>query len=171
MNLLIRVSFFIMVSASWLQAQSDTLDSTLLPVTIYEHFFFFLHLLHQENDTTYIINFWATWCGPCVKELPYFEQLHEKYAGEKISIILVSLDFPKQIKSKLLPFIEKNQLKSKVVVLTDGAFNDWIDKVDPSWDGAIPITLVYQAEKRKLTLKEFENFNALDTIVEQFINH
>ena len=84
---------------------------------------------------------------------------------------MVSLDFPKQIKSKLLPFIEKNQLKSKVVVLTDGAFNDWIDKVDPSWDGAIPITLVYQAEKRKLTLKEFENFNALDTIVEQFINH
>ena len=61
-------------------------------------------LLHKDNDTTYVVNFWATWCKPCVAELPYFEQLTETYKGQKVKVLLVSLDFSKQIESKLLTF-------------------------------------------------------------------
>ena len=46
-----------------------------------------------NNDTTYIINFWASWCGPCVAELPQFDALQKKYAAEKVKVLMVSFDF------------------------------------------------------------------------------
>jgi len=96
----------------------------------------FQKYLEAENDTTYVVNFWATWCKPCVEELPSFEQLYEKYKDKKVRLILVSLDFEKQIESKLIPFINENKLKGEVLVLQQKGMNDWIDKIDPSWSGA-----------------------------------
>lgn len=122
-------------------------------------------IFHQESDTTYVINFWATWCKPCVEELPYFESLHEKFAGKKIKVILVSLDFPKDYETKLIPFVKENQLKSEVVLLTDGDYNAWIDKVSPEWGGAIPVTVIYNAEERKFIGEQFANYEELDALV------
>src|SRR5688572_595506 len=53
----------------------------------------FKPFLNADNDTTYIVNFWATWCKPCVEELPHFEQLYQEYKDKKVRLILVSLDF------------------------------------------------------------------------------
>lgn len=171
MKKLICLAFFLsLTSHSVLTAQENPSTEEGQDIPVFESFSDLEHLFQFNNDTTYVINFWATWCGPCVKELPYFEQLHKTYEGQKIKIILISLDFPRQIKTKLLPFIEKHQLKSDVVVLTDGAYNDWIPKVDESWDGAIPVTLVYKQDKSIFTAKEFHDFEALNNIVEQFIN-
>lgn len=108
-------------------------------------------------DTTYVINFWATWCGPCIKELPYFEELHALYEGKAFKQILVSLDDPKKLESKVIPFLTKNKIESKVVLLADGKANSWIDKVDPSWSGAIPITLIIKGDKRMFYEKEFHS--------------
>jgi len=99
-------------------------------------------IFQQKNDTTYVINFWATWCAPCVKELPYFEKLNQKYTDKKVKVILVSQDFSKQLEKKLKPFLEKNKLQSEVLVLIDPDANSWIDKVNPAWSGAIPATVI-----------------------------
>ena len=104
--------------------------------------------LHFMNDTTYLVNFWASWCTPCVEELPAIERIGEEYRGEKIKIVLVSLDFPKQIESRLVPFIEKNRIRTEVLVLNDPDANKWIDKVDPAWSGSIPATLIYNRNGR-----------------------
>jgi thiol-disulfide isomerase/thioredoxin len=112
-------------------------------------------MLSKQNDTTYIVNFWATWCAPCIKELPYFQQVHDSYKDKKVKVLLVSLDFERQIQSRLLPFIEKNKITPEVVVLNDPASNVWIDKVDPSWSGAIPATLFIKNDKRLFFEKEF----------------
>ncbi len=112
-------------------------------------------LLEQKNATTYVINFWATWCAPCVKELPYFEKLNEEQKHNNIEVILVSLDIPSMWESKLLPFVKKNKLQSRVVVLDDPKQNDWIPKVDPDWSGAIPATLIYNKDKRIFYAKPF----------------
>src|SRR5690606_6809447 len=48
----------------------------------------------KKNDSIYVINFWATWCKPCIKELPAFEKIASEYADKKVKVLLVSLDFP-----------------------------------------------------------------------------
>lgn len=113
------------------------------------------HYLNKQNDTTYVINFWATWCAPCVKELPYFEQLNKKYKGEKVKVILVSLDFPKSYEKRLLPFVKKKGLKSDVILLDDPDSNSWIGKVDKNWSGAIPATIIYNKKARRLYEQPF----------------
>src|SRR6476469_2154954 len=63
--------------------------------------------LSRQNDTTYVVNFWATWCAPCIKELPLFEQLGTAQAGKKVKVLLVSLDYASQLDKKVRPFVLK----------------------------------------------------------------
>lgn len=136
---------------------------------IYENFEELATIFQQQNDTTYVINFWSTWCAPCVKELPYFEELNEKYADEKVKVILVSLDFPKQLETKLKPFLAENKLQSEVLVLTDPDANSWVDKVNPKWSGAIPATVVYKGDKNDFYEKSFENLAELEETITPFL--
>jgi thiol-disulfide isomerase/thioredoxin len=119
-------------------------------------------LLSKKNDTTYIVNFWATWCKPCIKEMPYFEQINSKYAKEKVKVVFVSLDFPDKLDSQVIPFLEKNNIQSQVVLLDDADANSWIPKVSSQWSGAIPATIIYNTANRKFyersfTYEELEN--------------
>lgn len=125
------------------------------------------HFLKKQNDTTYVVNFWATWCVPCVEELPHFEKLNEKYKEDKIKVVLVSLDMSKQVESKLLPFIKERQLKSEVLFLQDPDQNAWLPKVDTTWTGAIPATVIYNKEKRKFFEKSF-TYEELEKEVSNF---
>ncbi len=100
-------------------------------------------ILANPEDQLYVVNFWATWCPPCVTELPYFEKLSKEYRDKGVRFILVSLDFPSQIESKLIPFLEKNKITADVKVMTNLDYNSWIDKVDGSWQGNIPVTLFF----------------------------
>ncbi|HMR43851.1 MAG TPA: TlpA disulfide reductase family protein [Saprospiraceae bacterium] len=138
-------------------------------IKIFDHFDDMQHFFSRKNDTTYVINFWATWCKPCVEEMPYFEQLHEKYRDQKVKILLVSLDFKKQIDSKLKPFIRERNLQPEVVVLADPDANSWISKVDENWGGAIPITIVYKGEQRQFIGEQFEDYQSLEKIIQSFL--
>jgi thiol-disulfide isomerase/thioredoxin len=102
-------------------------------------------LLNQKGNKTYVVNFWATWCAPCIKELPYFEELNN---NKKIEVILVSLDFPKHKEKRLLPFIKKRQLSSRVILLDDDDENFWINDISSTWSGALPATLIYTQNRR-----------------------
>ncbi len=136
---------------------------------IYEHFEDLAPIFAQQNDTTYVINFWATWCAPCVKELPYFEALTEKYATQKVKVILVSLDFSKQLETKLKPFLKENKLQSKVLILIDPDANSWVDKVNPAWSGAIPTTVVYKGDINEFYEKSFDSLTELEEIITPFL--
>lgn len=127
--------------------------------------------LHQNTDTTYVVNFWATWCAPCVKELPHFIALDSLYEGKPFRLILVSLDFKKDYVRKLEPFVQKHGIVSNVIVLEDNRANYWIDDIDKSWGGAIPATLVYKGQKREFYERTFDDLRELSDIVEPFLNY
>jgi len=133
--------------------QGKTEPTQKIPVYTYKEL---APLLTKNDGKTYVINFWATWCAPCVKELPYFEKLNTVYKGKGVEVILVSLDFPDQLKSKLIPFIQKKKLQSKVVLMVDPDQDIWIPKISKNWSGAIPATLIYNKEERRFFEKSFQ---------------
>jgi thiol-disulfide isomerase/thioredoxin len=109
--------------------------------------------LKSKSDTVYVINFWATWCGPCRRELPDMEKIHKDYSGRKVKVLLVSLDFPNQQKG-LQQFLLTNRITAPVLLLNEPDANAWIDKVDPSWTGALPATLIFKGKDRLFFEKE-----------------
>ncbi len=121
--------------------------------------------LHKSNDTTYVVNFWATWCKPCVEELPYFEKVNTDFASEKVKVLLVSMDFKNQIEKKLIPFIEEEKISSEVLVLHAPNANEWIDKVDERWTGALPATIVYRNDQKIFHGEQFENYQQLNNLI------
>jgi len=138
-------------------------------IAVYEKFDAFEKAILKEDDNTYVINFWATWCAPCIKELPYFEQLHTE--NPKVKVILVSLDSKKDLEKKLIPFIDRKQLTAEVILLSDKDYNAWLDKIDTSWTGAIPATLIISGKRKLFAEREFDNFTELNNYVNAFINH
>jgi len=136
---------------------------------VYDSYDDLAYMFNHQNDTTYVINFWATWCSPCVAELPYFEYMNKTYKDKKVKVVLISLDSKKHIDSKLRPFIQREKLMSHVVALTDTDYNTWIDKVNPDWDGAIPVTIIYNKEDYEIIKGEFDNYEELNTIVKSYL--
>ncbi|MEP2025127.1 MAG: TlpA disulfide reductase family protein [Reichenbachiella sp.] len=114
-------------------------------------------LISSQSDKNKVINFWATWCRPCIKELPQFLELYNKYNDENLELSLISFDFVEDLENKLKPFVAKKNIEAKVYLLDETDYNAFIDKVDPSWSGAIPATLMVAKgnSKRKFIEKEF----------------
>lgn len=104
--------------------------------------------VEQTGDTLMIYNFWATWCKPCVEELPHFAKLQETYADQPVKVVLVSLDFA-NLNEKLIPFLAEKGIALPVWHLTDLDYNTWIVKVSEQWDGAIPATWVSVQSSKK----------------------
>jgi thiol-disulfide isomerase/thioredoxin len=126
--------------------------------------------LITESDTTYVINFWATWCKPCVAELPYFEELNASEDFDKpMKVILISLDDKKVLNRKVIPLLEKKNIRSEVWLLDDAKYNDWIDKVSTDWSGAIPATLIFNKNKRQFEEADFSTYSELKNIISQFL--
>jgi len=125
--------------------------------------------LNFRNDTVYLVNFWATWCAPCIAELPAIKAVEKKYSDKKFKVLLVSLDMPRQLESRLIPFVLSHQITSDVILLDDPNQNRWIDKVDKDWSGEIPFSMIYGKGFRDSYTQSF-SFKALDSIVNRKIN-
>ena len=138
----------VIAEAQALPSPSVRLEVDERSVPIYEGFERFAPLLRSSPDTLHIINFWATWCAPCVKELPYFDEIASHKQKQPVRVTLVNLDFRKQLTTRLVPFLRDRDLRAEVVVLDDPDANSWIDEVDPSWSGAIPATLFLVGDTR-----------------------
>jgi thiol-disulfide isomerase/thioredoxin len=106
-------------------------------------------ILENSSDTTYVLNFWATWCKPCIEELPAFENLRSNVSDKKVKIIMVSMDFVKDINNRLGPFVQKHKITNQIWLLNEPDYDAWIDKISPDWSGAIPVTLILNNKKQK----------------------
>ncbi|MEQ9468876.1 MAG: TlpA disulfide reductase family protein [Ekhidna sp.] len=123
-------------------------------------------MLNTEASLT-VFNFWATWCGPCIKELPHFDALESE--NSDIKVYLVSIDFQSELE-KVKSFVAKKSLNSDVLFLDEKDPDDYMGKVSPEWTGAIPATLfvtdlgktyfhekAFTKEELELTIKKYLN--------------
>lgn len=114
-------------------------------------------LLNQRisnPDTVYVVNFWATWCVPCVQELPEFDKLQETFAGKPVKVLLVSMDFKEDVAFRVPTFIDRKQMKPEVVWFSETNANKFIPKIENKWTGSIPATLVVAPKTKSRTFME-----------------
>lgn len=123
-------------------------------------------IMDQGDEKVTVINFWATWCRPCVKELPHFEALQQAHSPDELQVYLISFDDVDNLESRVKPFIINRNITSRVKLLDETDYNAFIDKVDPSWSGAIPATLVIAGDNRRFVEGELSEAQLNDLIQE-----
>jgi len=95
----------------------------------------------KNADKPTIFNFWATFCKPCVEEIPYFQQLAKKYDSAGVKLVLVSLDMPELYPKQIRSFANKHKFTAPVTYLDETNADLFCPAVDEKWSGAIPASL------------------------------
>jgi thiol-disulfide isomerase/thioredoxin len=107
----------------------------------------------QGKDTTYVVNFWATWCKPCVNELPEFEKFKSANQGKPIKVILISTDLKSKLEKGVEPFVKAHHLTGEVYLLNE-VLSSYTERISPDWSGALPGTLIVNTKTGKRKFHE-----------------
>ena len=166
-SLLLLIGFYLfLLPFNIFKGDDEKITNDSIPTLNYEEL---KPWLNKTDDKIYVVNFWATWCAPCVKELPYFEIINKDYKDKNVEVILVSLDFPNMKESRLIPYVKNENIQSKVLHLDDVNEQFWISDIDKNWSGAIPATLIYNKDNRKFYEQSFTQ-EELETEIRTFLN-
>ena len=95
----------------------------------------------DTNDSVLVINFWATFCAPCIAELPYFHSITNKYKKQNVKLLLVSLDFEEYYPKRIRDFANKRKYTAEIVWLDEEKPDEFCPRIDPKWTGSMPATL------------------------------
>jgi thiol-disulfide isomerase/thioredoxin len=127
-------------------------------------------LMDTPSDEVKVINFWATWCAPCIKELPLFEKVNQDRKDAKVTLVSMDIDLDPN-PEKVYKFVSRKKLQSQVVILNERNPNDWIDKIEKEWSGALPATLLINTKngKRKFVEKELHEGD-LEKLIDEIKN-
>lgn len=147
MSRIFHITLLICLLSFQLTAKSTFISSDSIPDAPVIHRAQLDSLLSLNDDTTRVYNFWATWCRPCVAELPVFFELENTVVNQPVKFIYISLYFKRERTGALRKFINTRHLHNTILLLDEPDYNTWIDAVDPSWQGSIPATLVISGSK------------------------
>jgi thiol-disulfide isomerase/thioredoxin len=120
--------------------------------------------IDKSSDTLCVVNFWATWCKPCVAEMPFFEEAAKKFAGQKVKVVFVSLNYPREANA-VSKFMSQKNIQSAAYLLDAGNPNEWIDKIETKWGGSIPATIMYKGGQKVFFHEGELTQNQLDSII------
>jgi thiol-disulfide isomerase/thioredoxin len=103
-----------------------------------------------KSNQIQVINFWATWCGPCIKELPLIEKIGQERDDVRVTLVSLDLDLDAN-PEKVFKFVERKGIKSNVLILDEKDPNSWIDKIYKECSGSLPATIVINTNPGKRT--------------------
>lgn len=107
-------------------------------------------LISERNGKILFLNIWATWCTPCVEEFPDLVKLSRSYEGTNVEVVGISADDPDEVDAKIIPFLSKLEVPYRVSVAMFDHQEDFINAVNPSWDGSLPASMIFDTQgKRK----------------------
>ncbi len=120
-------------------------------------------MIKNREGRVLLINIWATWCVPCKEEFPDLIKISDKY-GKQIELIGISIDYPDEVESKIIPFLNKLKPNFNNYVNVENDTERFINNLNPDWSGAIPATFFYDSDGKqflfyegKMSFKEIEN--------------
>lgn len=119
------------------------------------------NMIAEKGDQVKVYNFWASWCGPCIKEMPYFEEINTANTAE---VVFISLDFPEDI-SKAQKLVDKKSIKSETYLLNSTNYDEYIPKISEAWSGAIPATLFVSPSGKKYFYEKAFEKSELEQVV------
>ena len=129
-------------------------------------------ILEKSGDQLIVCNFWATWCKPCVAEMPFFDKLQDEFDDQNVKVLFVSLDRP-SLKKKVTTFVRKKQIRSEVMLLDekDLSQDEWITKIKESWEGDIPATIFVKSNAKvdDFYAGAFDNYEELKNKIEKYL--
>ena len=129
-------------------------------------------IIKNRNGKILLLNLWATWCIPCRQEFPDIVKLSKEYKKKTLEIIAISLDYPEDIKTKIIPFLNSHNSDFKVYVNNFKNDEELINFIDPKFTGAIPATVIYDSTGKKSLFIEgkksyLEFKEAVDRVLEK----
>ncbi len=120
--------------------------------------------LIATSDSVLVINFWATFCKPCVEEIPDLIKYTNKYKKDKVALHLISLDLEDYYPAKIKKFVAAKKYVANITWLDETNADYFCPIISPDWSGAIPATLIVNRKngyrkfyEKKFTAAEFEN--------------
>jgi thiol-disulfide isomerase/thioredoxin len=120
-------------------------------------------LIKNRNGKVLFLNVWATWCAPCREEFPDIVKLVDKHKNSKVDFIGLSVDYPDEVDSKIIPFLKKYKANFKTYVNDFDDVEDLINSINKKWNGAIPATFIYDKngiqQKYILGMRNFDEFD------------
>lgn len=127
--------------------------------------------LQQHGDTLVLVNFWATWCRPCIEELPAFDSVARRYRDAPLRVYLVNVDFRSQWQ-RVAVFVARRRFAAPVFLLSCGQGDRWMDTLHPQWSGSLPATLLWRASDSVAVLLEEElSLEELERYVQHYLVH
>lgn len=124
-------------------------------------------IIKNRNGKVLLLNIWATWCGPCRDEFPELVRLENEYKGRTLDIVGISVDEKKDVDSKVIPFLKQQKANFRTFINGFDKDEDLIDFVDKSWQGDIPVTVIYDKNgSRKSFLVGSQDFKTFKKEVE-----
>lgn len=161
--MLLAISLFALLQCQSPQSPSAPADTIPVLATFDQ----LAQRLEEGGDTTFVVNFWATTCPPCRKEMPLLEAFNAEKGETPHKVLLVSLDRLADVETRVRDYVQSAGLKSEVFLLADPQWNVWTGKVDTSWYGALPATWVVRADARAFQFGAFESVEDIKSLAQK----
>ncbi|HEY3330644.1 MAG TPA: TlpA disulfide reductase family protein [Capsulimonadaceae bacterium] len=110
----------------------------------------------SHKGSIVVVNFWATYCPPCVAEFPSLVKLSQDYRSKGVAVIAVSTDSPRERRTKVEPFLRSRHATFTNFIEHAIDPEAFINAIDPSWQGDLPRTLIYDKHGRLAKILEGE---------------
>ena len=133
------------ISMGWMAAASTS--ATVIKITMADAPAIKQAIAKQEGHVV-VLNFWATYCGPCCEEFPSLVKLHRSYSKRGLVVMAVSADMKRDLAAKVIPFLTRQKAYFPQFLQQTRDVDGFINAFDPTWQGDLPRTFIYDKHGR-----------------------